>query len=101
MAQPRRHERPRSCLPQHSNPGGASCRPSASVAQMLAAASIEVMDALFGLVVRNDAEWYRRELLGRSWRRDWGMCNFYIFSKKTKIPVIFGKKGRNEDPGKQ
>ena len=30
---------------------------STSVAQMLAAASIKVMDALFGLVARNDAEW--------------------------------------------
>ena len=33
---------------------------------MLAAASIKVMDALFGFVVRNDAEWSRCELLGRS-----------------------------------
>ena len=38
---------------------------------MLAAASIWAIDALFGLVARNDAEWHRRELLGRSWRRDW------------------------------
>ena len=37
----------------------ASCRSSASVAQIIAAASIEVMDALFGFVVRNDAEWSR------------------------------------------
>ena len=40
---------------------------------MLAAASIKVMDALFGLVAQNDAKTYRRELLGRTWRRDWGM----------------------------
>ena len=40
---------------------------------MLTAASIKVMDALFGFLARNDAECYKRELLGRSWRRDWGM----------------------------
>ena len=39
--------------------GGARCLSRASVAQMLAAASIKVMDALFGLVARNDAEWTR------------------------------------------
>ena len=37
---------------------------------MLAAASIEVMDALFGFLVRNDAECCKREFLGRTWRRD-------------------------------
>ena len=36
---------------------GTRCLSSASVAQMLAAASIEVMDALFGFAARNDAEW--------------------------------------------
>ena len=46
---------------------------------MLAAASTKVMDALFGLIARNDAEWDRRELLGRSWRRDWGMRIFRHF----------------------
>ena len=56
MPQSRRHERPRSSRSQHSNPGGARCLSSASVTQILAAASIEVMDALFGLVARNDAE---------------------------------------------
>ena len=73
MPQSRRFERPRRSRSQHSNPGGASCRSSASVAQMLAAASIKVMDALFGLVARNDAECCKRELLGRTWRQDWGM----------------------------
>ena len=43
---------------------------------MVAAASIKVMDALFGLVVRNDAECCKRELLGRSGRRDCAMRNF-------------------------
>ena len=43
---------------------------------MPAAASIWAMDALFGFVARNDAEWHRRELLGRSWRRDWAMRQF-------------------------
>ena len=46
---------------------------------MLAAASIKVMDALFGLVARNDAEWTKRELLGRTWRRDWAMRDFQAF----------------------
>ena len=67
------HRRSRS---QHSNPGGARCLSSASVAQMLAAASIKVMDALFGFLARNDAEWTKRELLGRTWRRDWAMRQF-------------------------
>ena len=73
MPQSRRHERPRSSRSQHSNPGGGRCLSSASVAQMLAAASIKVMDALFGFPARNDAECCKRELLGRSWRRDWRM----------------------------
>ena len=33
-------------------------------------ASIWAIDALFGLVARNDAKCYKRGLLGRSWRRD-------------------------------
>ena len=76
MPQSRRFERPRSSRSQHSNPGGARCLSSASVAQMLAAASIKVMDALFGFPAQNDAECYKRELLGRSWRRDWAMRRF-------------------------
>ena len=76
MPQYRGFEPPRRSRSQHSNPGGARCLSSASVAQMLAAASIKVMDALFGLVAQNDAETYRRELLGRTWRRDWGMREF-------------------------
>ena len=40
MPQSRRHGRPRSSRSQHSNPGSARCLSSASVAQMLAAASI-------------------------------------------------------------
>ena len=84
MAQSRRHERPRSSRLQHRNPGGASCRSSASVAQMLAAASIEVMDALFGFLTRNDAEWTKRELLGWTWRRDWAMRRFHVFLSPRK-----------------
>ena len=76
MPQSRGFERPRSSRLQHSTPGGAKCLSSASVAQMLAAASIKVMDALFGFLARNDAECCKRELLGRSWRRDWGMRKF-------------------------
>ena len=76
MAQSRGFGCPSRSRSQHWNPGGARCLSSASVAQMLAAASIKVMDALFGLVAKNDAETYRRELLGRTWRRDWGMREF-------------------------
>ena len=57
------------------------------MAAMLAAASIWAIDALFGLVARNDAEWHRRELLGRTWRRDWRMRDFapkMRFSKKIE-----------------
>ena len=79
MPQCRGFERPRRCRSQHWNPGGARCLSSASVAQMLAAASIKVMDALFGLVAQNDAETYRRELLGRTWRRDWASRTFRLF----------------------
>ena len=57
------------------------------MAQMLAAASIWAIDALFGLVARNDAEWYRRELLGRSWRRDWGMLNFQHFYRSRNAQI--------------
>ena len=38
------------------------------------------MDALFGFLAQNDAEWTKRELLGRTWRRDWAMRNFQRFS---------------------
>ena len=55
------------------------------MAQMLAAARISAIDALFGLVARNDAEGYQRELLGRSKRRDRGALNF------RKQIELFGK----------
>ena len=58
MAQSRHFGCPSRSRSQHWNPGGARCLSSASVAQMLAAASIKVMDALFGLVAQNDAETY-------------------------------------------
>ena len=51
---------------------------------MLAAASIKVMDALFGFLARNDAEWTKRELLGRTWRRDWAMRRFHVFLSPRK-----------------
>ena len=51
---------------------------------MLAAASIKVMDALFGFLARNDAEWTKRELLGRTWRRDWAMRRFHVFLTTRK-----------------
>ena len=88
MPQSRGFERLRSSRLQHSNPGGASCLSSASVAQMLAAASIKVMDALFGFLARNDAECCKRELLGRSWRRDWGM-------RKFRPKTLFWGTGKN------
>ena len=94
MAQSRRHERPRRSRSQHSNPGGARCLSSASVAEMLAAASIKAMDALFGFPARNDAEWTKRELLGRSWRRDIGACTNFdpktlFFGSSPKCSKIF------------
>ena len=55
MPQYRGFEPPRRSRSQQWNPGGTWCLSSAPVAQMLAAASIKVMDALFGLVARNDA----------------------------------------------
>ena len=75
----RRHERPRSSRLQHSTSFRARNPNKASMTSMLAAASIKVMDALFGLVARNDAECRKRELLGRSWRRDWAMRNLQLF----------------------
>ena len=69
----------------------------ASVSQTLAAASIKVMDALFGFLARSDAEWTKRELLGRTWRRDWAMRKF---QEKTRNPRYFpgsGKKSRNQE----
>ena len=83
-SQSRCFERPRRSRSQHSNPGGASYLSSPSVAQMLAAASIKVMDALFGFLARNDAEWTKRELLGRTWRRDWGMRTFRLFVRTAR-----------------
>ena len=59
MAQSRRQVRPRSSRLQHSASFRARNPNKASMTLMLAAASIEVMDALFGLVVRNNAEWSR------------------------------------------
>ena len=89
MPQSRRHGRPRSSRSQHSDSGGAGCRSSASMAKIIAAASIKVMDALFGFVARNDAECCKRELLERSWRRDWGMCNF-----QNKMTIFKKMAGR-------
>ena len=70
MPQPRRPERPRSSRLQDSASFRATKPNKASMTSMLAAASIEVMDASFGLVARNDAECCKQELLGRPGRRD-------------------------------
>ena len=51
---------------------------------MLAAASIKVMDALFGFLTRNDAEWTKRELLGRTWRQDWAQRTFRLFERTDR-----------------
>ena len=75
MAQSRRQVRPRSSRLQHSASLCARNPNKASMTLMLAAASIKVMDALFGVLVQNDAECCKREILGRSWRRDWAMRN--------------------------
>ena len=79
VPQSRGFERPRRSRSQHWNPRGVRCLSSASVAQIIAAASIKVRDALFGFLARNDAECCKRELLGRSWRRDWAMRTFRAF----------------------
>ena len=63
----------------------------------LAAASIKVMDALFGLVARNDVECCKRELLGRSWRRDWGMRDFRSFSKIEDLRKFGSASKKMED----
>ena len=68
----RRQVRPRSSRLQHSASFRARNPNKASMTLMLAAASIKVMDALFGFLARNDAECCKRELLGRTWRRDRG-----------------------------
>ena len=65
---------------------------------MLAAASIKVMDALFGFLAQNDAEWTKRELLGRTWRRDWAMRRFR--PKKPESEKIFPAPGKNLGPRK-
>ena len=88
MAQYRRQERHRSSRLQHSASFRATKPNKASLTLMLAAASIKVMDALFGLAARNDAESYKRELLGRSWRRDWGMLNFQHFYVQIENRVV-------------
>ena len=54
------------------------------MAQIIAAASIKLMDALFGLVAQNDAEWSGLELLGRSWRRDWASRTFRLFVRTVR-----------------
>ena len=54
---------------------------------MLATASIGATDALERHLVPPGFEWCERELLGRSWRRDWGMHNFPHFPDPEKFPV--------------
>ena len=71
-ARSRRYERPRSSRLVHSASFRARNLNKASMTLMLPAVSIKFMDALFGFLARNDAECCKRELLGRSWRRDRG-----------------------------
>ena len=79
MSETRRFERPRSSRSQHSNPGGASCLFKASVAQIIAAARIWPTDVLEIQLAPQGFECCERELLGRSWRQDWGMRIFNFF----------------------
>ena len=79
MAQSRRHEHPRSSRLQHSASFRAGNPNKASMTLMLAAASICAADALERHLVPPGCECCERELLGRSWRRDWGMRNFTRF----------------------
>ena len=90
MAQSRRQVRPRSSNLDRSASFCARNPNKASMTLMLAAASIKVMDALFGFLAQNDAERSRLELLGRTWRRDWAMRQFHRFSG---IPEKNGKSG--------
>ena len=59
-----------SCRSEHSSPGGASYRSSASVAANIAAAMISVTDAVERQLVPPGFECSERELLGRAGRRD-------------------------------
>ena len=85
QAQSRRQVRPRSSRLFHSASFRATKPNKASMAQMLAAAedprdAHARRDGPYSAQRRNDAEWHRRELLGRTWRRDWAMPDFQIFS---------------------
>ena len=90
MPHSRRHGRPRSSRSQHSNPGGARCLSSMSVVQILAAASIKLMDALFGLVARNDAEWSIGESFWDAHGVEIRACAIYDNFRRSKI-LKFGR----------
>ena len=77
MSETRRFERPRSSRSQHSNPGGASCLSSASLAQIIAAAP-------------PGFECCERELLGRSKRRVSGMRKFRKQINFLGSPKVMG-----------
>ena len=81
MPQSRRHERPRSFHLDHSASLRATKPNKASMSLMLAAASICTTDMLERHLAPPGFECCERELLGRPWRREWGMCNFRSFSK--------------------
>ena len=80
MPQSRRPERPRSSHLDHSASFRATKPNKASRTLMLAAASICATDVLERHLVPPGFECCERELLGRSWRRDWGMRKFRRFS---------------------
>ena len=93
-----RHDRPRSSRLVHSASFRATNPNKASMTLMLAAARIKVMDALFGFLAQNDAERCKRELLGRSWRRDWAM---HKFQEQIRIRSIFPVPGEFPCTGKK
>ena len=78
-AQSRRHERPRSSRLQHSASFRATKPNKASMTSMLAAAMILAIGALERQLAPLGFECCERQLLGRSWRRDWGMHRLHAF----------------------
>ena len=85
MAQSRRHERPRSSRLQHSASFRTRNPNKASMTLMLAAASSCAIDALERQLAPPGFQCCERELLGRSWRRDWAMRSFRHFSGTGKF----------------
>ena len=92
MAQSRRQVRPRSSRLVHSASFRARNPNKASMTLMLAAASICATDVLERQLVPPGFECRERDLLGRSWRRDWGMCKIPRFLLPIGDPIADREK---------